>query len=293
MNLIDGKKISDEIRQELAEKVLPLKEAGEMVPGLVTILVGANPASQIYVKMKNKACAKIGMHSEQVNLPAEISQDELLKIVNKYNNDEKFHGILVQLPLPAHIDENVIINAINPEKDVDGFHPVSVGNLVIGNDTLFPCTPYGIVELLKRYEIPTRGKHVVVVGRSNIVGKPVANLLVQKQDGANAIVTIAHSAAPDLAAITRQADILIAAIGRAEMITADMVKENTVVIDVGINRVDAPEREKGYKVVGDVKFDEVSEKASWITPVPGGVGPMTITMLLSNTYKAFKKITGK
>ncbi len=293
MNLIDGKKVSDEIRQELAEKVLPLKEAGEMVPGLVTILVGADPASQIYVKMKNKACAKIGMLSEQLNLPSEISQEELLNIVNKYNADEKFHGILVQLPLPDHIDENVIINAIDPAKDVDGFHPVSVGNLVIGNDTFFPCTPFGIVELLKRYDIPTRGKHVVVVGRSNIVGKPVANLLVQKRDGANAIVTIAHSAAPDLAAITRQADILIAAIGRAEMITADMVKENAVVIDVGINRVDAPEMEKGYKVVGDVKFDEVSEKASWITPVPRGVGPMTITMLLNNTYKAFKKITGK
>ncbi|MCB0743308.1 MAG: bifunctional 5,10-methylenetetrahydrofolate dehydrogenase/5,10-methenyltetrahydrofolate cyclohydrolase, partial [Ignavibacteriae bacterium] len=218
------------------------------------------------------------------------SQDELLKIIDDYNKDDYFHGILVQLPLPKHIDEDKIIEAINPSKDVDGFHPISVGKLIIGKDTFKSCTPFGIMELLKRYKIETKGKHVVVVGRSNIVGKPIANMLVQKEEGANAIVTICHSAAPDISYYTKQADILIAAVGRANLITKEMVKENVVVIDVGINRIKDAESKKGYKIVGDVEFDGVSEKASWITPVPGGVGPMTIAMLLSNTYKAYSLI---
>lgn len=290
MNLIDGKKISDEIKQELEEKVKPLVESGKKVPGLVTILVGEDPASQVYVNSKYKACQKIGMFSKIEKLDASISEQELLDCVNKYNEDESIHGILVQIPLPKHINEDKIIEAIKPEKDVDGFHPISVGNLVIGKETFYPCTPYGIVELLKRYNIETSGKHVVVVGRSNIVGKPIANMMLQKKEGANSIVTICHSAAKDLSYFTKQADILIAAIGRANLITADMVKEGVVVIDVGINRVPDSSIEKGYRIVGDVDFNPVSEKASYITPVPGGVGKMTIAMLLKNTYEAYLKI---
>ena len=224
------------------------------------------------------------------NLNESISEEELLKIIDSYNNEFSYHGILVQLPLPKHIDEDKIIESINPAKDVDGFHPASVGKLVIGKDTFKSCTPYGIMELLKRYNIETKGKHVVVVGRSNIVGKPVANMLVQKEEGANSVVTICHSAAPDLSLFTKQADILIAAVGRANLITKDMVKDDVVVIDVGINRIDDPQSKKGYRLVGDVDFDGVAEKSSYITPVPGGVGPMTIAMLLTNTLKAFNKI---
>ena len=287
MILIDGKKISDEIKNELEEKIKPLQNAGKKVPGLVTILVGEDPASSVYVNMKSKACLKIGMLSKIERLSADTTEEELLRVVNKYNNDPNFHGILVQLPLPKQINEDKIIESIFPEKDVDGFHPSSVGNLVIGKDTFFPCTPFGIVELLKRYNIETKGKHVVVVGRSNIVGKPIANMMLQKKDGANSIVTICHSAASDLTQYTKQADILIAAIGRANFITADMVKDDAVVIDVGINRIDDPSAKKGYRIVGDVDFDNVSKKSSYITPVPGGVGPMTIAMLLWNTYKSF------
>lgn len=290
MNIIDGKKIAADIREELKLKINLLRENKKNVPGLVTIIVGENPASQVYVNMKIKACAEIGMNSKLEKLDENISQDELLKIIDDYNKDDYFHGILVQLPLPKHIDEDKIIEAINPSKDVDGFHPISVGKLVIGKDTFKSCTPFGIMELLKRYKIETKGKHVVVVGRSNIVGKPIANMLVQKEEGANAIVTICHSAAPDISYYTKQADILIAAVGRANLITKEMVKENVVVIDVGINRIKDAESKKGYKIVGDVEFDGVSKKASWITPVPGGVGPMTIAMLLSNTYKAYSLI---
>jgi methylenetetrahydrofolate dehydrogenase (NADP+)/methenyltetrahydrofolate cyclohydrolase len=289
MILIDGKKVSAEIKNELEEKIKPLHDAGEKVPGLVTILVGEDPASSVYVNMKSKACLKIGMLSKIERLSAETTEEELLSVVKKYNNDSNFHGILVQLPLPKQIDEDKIIESILPEKDVDGFHPSNVGNLVIGKDTFFPCTPFGIVELLKRYKIETKGKHVVVVGRSNIVGKPIANMMLQKKEGANSIVTICHSAAGDLSQYTKQADILIAAIGRANFITADMVKDNAVVIDVGINRVEDAEAKKGYKIVGDVDFENVSQKSSYITPVPGGVGPMTIAMLLWNTYKSFLK----
>ncbi len=260
MILIDGKKISDEIKNELEEKIKPLQNAGKKVPGLVTILVGEDPASTVYVNMKSKACLKIGMLSKIERLSADTTEEELLSVVNKYNNDPNFHGILVQLPLPKQINEDKIIESIFPEKDVDGFHPSSVGNLVIGKDTFFPCTPFGIVELLKRYNIETKGKHVVVVGRSNIVGKPIANMMLQKKDGANSIVTICHSAASDLTQYTKQADILIAAIGRANFITADMVRDDAVVIDVGINRIDDPSAKKGYRIVGDVDFENVSKK---------------------------------
>lgn len=289
MQIIDGKKIAADIREELKARLVKLKTEGNKIPGLVTIIVGEDPASKVYVNMKIKACTEVGMYSKLEKLDESISEDELLKIINKYNNDNLFHGILVQLPLPKHIDEDKIIEAISPDKDVDGFHPISVGKLVIGKDTFKSCTPYGIMELLKRYNVETKGKHVVVVGRSNIVGKPIANMLVQKEDGANSIVTICHSAAPDISLYTKQADILIAAVGRANLIKKDMVKEGVVVIDVGINRIKSTETKSGYKLVGDVDFDEVAEKSSFITPVPGGVGPMTIAMLLSNTFKAFDK----
>lgn len=290
MTIIDGKKTALDIRSELKTEIDSLKLKGNKVPGLVTILVGDDPASSIYVKSKNKACAEVEMFSKIEKLDADTSESELIKIIDSYNNDENIHGILVQLPLPKQINEDRIINTIIPSKDVDGFHPVSIGNMVIGNDALYPCTPYGIMELLKRYNIETEGRHVVVVGRSNIVGKPVANLMLQKKKGANAIVTICHSAAKDISTYTKTADIIIAAIGKANFITGDMVKEGAVVIDVGINRIDDSNLPKGYKVVGDVNFEEVSKKASYITPVPGGVGPMTIAMLLSNTYKAYKRI---
>ncbi len=288
MILIDGKKIASEIRNELKEKISQLKVEGKNVPGLVAIIVGDDPASQIYVSSKSKACEEIGMRSKTINLNAEISEEELLSIIKSFNEDKNYHGILVQLPLPKHINEDRVIEAISPKKDIDGFHPISVGNLVIGKDTFASCTPAGIQELLIRYKIDTEGKHLVVVGRSNIVGKPIANIMLQKAKGANSIVTIVHSAAKDISYYTKQADILIAAIGKPEMIKANMVKDGVVVIDVGINRIQDSTKPKGYRIVGDVDFDEVSKKASFITPVPGGVGPMTIAMLLSNTFKAYK-----
>ena len=293
MILIDGKKIALDIRNELKEKISKLKNETGRVPGLVAILVGENPASKIYVSSKAKACEEIGMLSRVERLPENISEVELLATVEKYNSDNNFHGILVQLPLPKHINEDKIIEAISTDKDVDGFHPVSVGKLVIGKDTFIPCTPAGIQELLKRYNIATKGKHVVVLGRSNIVGKPIANILIQKKNFANSIVTICHSAARDLRQFTLQADILIAAIGKPEFVKADMVKEGCVIIDVGINRIDDTNSAKGYRIVGDVDFEDVSPKSSYITPVPGGVGPMTIAMLLTNTYKSFLTADGK
>ena len=289
MILIDGKKIAWEIRQELKHEVDKLKEKGKSLPGLVTILVGENPASKVYVSSKAKACDEIGFLSKIEKLPESTTEDELLWIVQSYNHDKKFHGILVQLPLPKQINESKMINAIAPKKDVDGFHPTSVGNLVIGNDTFFPCTPAGIQELLKRYKIETKGKHVVIVGRSNIVGKPIANIMLQKKEFANAIVTVCHSAAADLKQYTLSADILIAAIGVPNFIKADMVREGTAVTDVGINRVEDSSQAKGYRIVGDVDFENVAPKTSFITPVPGGVGPMTIAMLLQNTFKAYLK----
>jgi len=291
--IIDGKKIAADIREELKQRIDLLKSEKKEVPGLVTILVGNNPASQSYVSSKAKSCIEIGMHSKIEKLDESISENELVDLVESYNKHMDYHGILVQLPLPKHIDESRIIQSIDPAKDVDGFHPVNVGKIMIGMDTLFPCTPYGIIELLIRYGIKTSGKHVVVIGRSNIVGKPVANMLLQKKEGANAIVTVCHSAAQDISDFTKKADILIAAIGRANFVTANMVKEGAVVIDVGINRIEDPYSKKGYKVVGDVDFDSVEKKASFITPVPGGVGPMTIAMLLKNTFNAYTNIVNR
>lgn len=287
--IIDGKKIADELKSELKVEIEELKQKTGSVPGLVTILVGSSPASLSYVNSKLKYCHELGMKSALENLDESIPEKELLGIIEKYNTDPEFHGILVQLPLPKHICEEKVIEAINPKKDVDGFHPISIGNLVIGKDTFFPCTPYGIVELIIRYGIETKGKHVVVVGRSNIVGKPIANMMLQKKEGANSIVTICHSAAKDLKEYTKSADILIAAIGVPGFIKGDMVKDGVVVIDVGINRVEDTTAKKGYRIAGDVDFESVEKKASYITPVPGGVGLMTVAMLMKNTVKAYKK----
>ena len=284
---IDGKETAEFVRNELKSKVEALSSGGK-TPGLAVVLVGNNPASEVYVRSKGKAAEKAGIRAITERYPADISEEKLLSVIDRLNNDPEWNGILVQLPLPGHIDEQKVIEAIRPEKDVDCFHPFNVGRLVIGMSVFDPCTPAGIVELLHRYQIDPAGQHVVILGRSNIVGKPLANLLVQKAKGANAIVTVAHSRAKDIAALTREADILVAAIGVPEFVKKNMVKPGAVVIDVGINRVDAPETEKGYKLVGDVAFDEVSEIASFITPVPGGVGPMTIALLLKNTVKAFE-----
>jgi methylenetetrahydrofolate dehydrogenase (NADP+)/methenyltetrahydrofolate cyclohydrolase len=289
MTIIDGKKIAQDIRNELKSDIEKLKTSGKNIPGLVAILVGENPASEIYVKSKAKACEEIGMKAKTERYPADMKEGELLSLIDSYNKNREYHGILVQLPLPNQIDEDKVIEAVSPQKDVDGFHPISVGNLVIGKPAFRSCTPAGIQELLIRYNIETKGKHVVVLGRSNIVGKPIANILLQKKEFANSIVTVCHSAAPDVSYYTKQADILIAAIGSANFVKGNMVKEGVVVIDVGINRVEDKSAKKGYRVVGDVDFNEVSKKASFITPVPGGVGPMTIAMLLKNTYEAYLK----
>jgi methylenetetrahydrofolate dehydrogenase (NADP+)/methenyltetrahydrofolate cyclohydrolase len=286
MTIIDGKKISQEIKDEVKASVVKMKSERGFVPGLVVILVGENPASQSYVKSKGKACEELGIYSVTERVSVTISESDLLAMVEKYNNDKNIHGILVQLPLPKHIDEQKVIEAISPAKDVDGFHPVSIGKMVIGIDTFYSATPYGIVELMKRYSINPSGKHVVVVGRSNIVGKPIANMLLQKKEWANAIVTIAHTGTKDISYYTKQADILIAAIGKPNAITKEMVKPGAVVIDVGINRIDDATMKTGTRLVGDVDFENVKEIASAITPVPGGVGPMTIAMLMMNTLKA-------
>ena len=289
MILLDGKKTAQEIRTELKTAIDKLKAKGKKVPGLVAILVGNDPASEIYVNSKAKDCNEIGMKTVTEKRDASISENELLELIQSYNNNNNFHGILVQLPLPKHVDEDKVIEAISPQKDVDGFHPMSVGKLVIGKETFRSCTPAGIQELLIRYNIDTKGKHVVVLGRSNIVGKPITNIMLQKKEHANSIVTICHSATKDISYYTKQADILIAAIGRAKFVKADMVNDGVVVVDVGINRIDDATAKKGYRVVGDVDFDEVSKKASYITPVPGGVGLMTRAMLLKNTYTAYLK----
>ena len=290
--IIDGNKIAETIRGELATEIEKLKNEHGVTPGLATVLVGENPASEVYVRMKNKAAHAIGIFSEQHNLPVDVPEEELLKLVEDLNLNDKIHGILVQLPLPDHIDEHKILNTILPEKDVDGFHPVNMGKLLIGEKGFRPCTPYGVQKMLVYSGIKLEGAKVVVVGRSNIVGKPIANMLLQKQDEANATVTVCHSRTKDLPSVTREADILIAAMGRPEFITADMVGEGAVVIDVGVNRVDDASKKRGYKLVGDVKFDEVSKKCKAISPVPGGVGPMTITMLLYNTVESAKNRLG-
>jgi methylenetetrahydrofolate dehydrogenase (NADP+)/methenyltetrahydrofolate cyclohydrolase len=284
--IIDGKQVAAQIRAELQKEIDELKNKHGVTPGLAVILVGENPASQVYVRSKNKTAHEIGIYSEQHNLDAATPESELLTLIDKLNKDPKIHGILVQLPLPEQIDEKKVLNRIHPDKDVDGFHPMNLGRMMVGEPLFLPCTPYGVQKLLAYSNVDTEGKHVVVVGRSNIVGKPVANMLLQKAKDANATVTVCHSRTKDLPAVTRQADILIAAIGVPEFVTGDMVKEGVVVIDVGVNRIEDASAPKGTRLVGDVKFDEVSEKAAAITPVPGGVGPMTITMLLYNTVQS-------
>lgn len=280
--IISGAEIAEQIRQELRKDIASLKEKG-VTPGLAVVLVGEDPASQSYVRMKGKACEELGLFSQTIVKPADTSEEELLALIDSLNADPRIHGILVQLPLPKHIDENKVILRIDPNKDVDGFHPINVGKMLIGEPGFLPCTPHGIQEMLIRSGVDPEGKHVVVVGRSNIVGKPVAAILVQKRKGANATVTIAHSRTRDLASITRSADILVAAMGSPQFIKADMVREGAVVIDVGSNLIDDPSAKRGYRWVGDVDFEAVKEKASAITPVPGGVGPMTIVMLMKNT----------
>lgn len=285
--VISGKEVAAQIRAEIKAEVDELKQKHNAVPGLVTILVGENPASVSYVTAKNKTAKELGFNSIQDNQPEDITEEQLLALVDKYNKDDSIHGILVQLPLPKHIDANKVLYAINPDKDVDGFHPVNVGRLVIGEAIFKPCTPAGIQELLIRGGAQISGADVVVVGRSNIVGKPIANMLLQKGEGANATVTVVHTGTRDIAAHTRRADILIVAAGKPKAVTADMVKEGAAVIDVGVNRIGTTPEGKA-KLCGDVDFEPVKEKASLITPVPGGVGPMTITMLMKNTLEAFK-----
>lgn len=289
MTIIDGKQLSETIKKEIAEEVAALKAAGKKIPHLVAVLVGENPASQSYVSSKVKSCEQVGFQSTLVRRDASISEAELLAIVDDLNRDPSVDGFIVQLPLPKHIDENKVILAIDPRKDVDGFHPVNFGRMAQGLPCFIPATPFGILQMLERYQIPTDGRHCVVVGRSNIVGTPISILLSRKSKIGNCTVTLTHSRTKDLPAETRRADILIAAIGIPEFVKGDWVKEGVVVIDVGINRVDDPSAKKGYRIVGDVAFDEVAPKSSFITPVPGGVGLLTVTSLLMNTLKAAGK----
>ena len=286
--IIDGKQAAAQMRAELKEKVSQLKAKG-VTPGLAVILVGEDPASKSYVTAKEKACEEIGMHSNDNRLPATTTQDELLALIAKYNNDPKIHGILVQLPLPKHINENAVLLAVDPSKDVDGFHPINVGRMVVGQDAYLPCTPHGVVQLLLRNGVKLDGAEVVIVGRSNIVGKPLANMLIQKSKTGNATVTVCHTRTKNIAEHIKRADIVIAAAGRPNTITADMVKDGAVVIDVGVNRIEDATKKTGFRLVGDVDFEALKEKASLITPVPGGVGPMTITMLLYNTVQSAEK----
>jgi methylenetetrahydrofolate dehydrogenase (NADP+)/methenyltetrahydrofolate cyclohydrolase len=276
----------------MKQEVIDLKEKHGITPGLAVVLVGEDPASVVYVRNKKRGCEELGINSFEHKLEASATEDEVLAIVEKLNHDDQVHGILVQLPLPKQISDAKVLNAILPEKEVDGFHPVNVGKMLIGEPCFLPCTPHGVQELLLRSGNSPDGKHVVVVGRSNIVGKPVMAILMQKKEGANATVTVCHSRTKNLAEITRQADILIAAIGQPEMVKADMVSDGVVVIDVGVNRVEDHAAKRGFRLVGDVDFDAVKEKASAITPVPGGVGPMTITMLLKNTIESARRTIG-
>jgi methylenetetrahydrofolate dehydrogenase (NADP+) / methenyltetrahydrofolate cyclohydrolase len=288
-SVIDGKKISEQIKSEIKGEVIILKEKYSKVPGLAVILVGEDPASQVYVRNKGRACEACGFYSITEKLSADVDEQVLYKKIDELNIDSKINGILVQLPLPKKFNESKVIQLIDPKKDVDGLHPISIGKLVSGLPTFYCCTPYGIQELLKRSNINPAGKHVVVVGRSNIVGKPIANILLQKKEWANAVVTITHTGAKDISYYTKQADILIAAVGVPEIIKGNMIKDGAVVIDVGINRVEDSSTRNGYRLVGDVEYKTAFEKASFITPVPGGVGPMTIAMLMKNTLQAFKE----
>jgi len=288
-NLIDGNAIGTTMRAELAGDITKLKKAG-VTPGLAVVLVGDNPASQVYVRMKGKACEEAGLYHETISLPKDTSEADLMGLLERLNANPKIHGILVQLPLPKQIDTNRALHRIDPRKDVDGFHPENVGKVVAGDPSGFrPATPYGVQQLLIRTGVETKGAHAVIVGRSNIVGRPMAALLLHDGPGGNATVTVCHSRTRNIEQHTRQADILIVAIGKPEFISGDMVKPGAVVIDVGVNRVDDPSRKQGYRLVGDVKFQEAKQVASAITPVPGGVGPMTITMLLYNTVQAARQ----
>jgi methylenetetrahydrofolate dehydrogenase (NADP+) / methenyltetrahydrofolate cyclohydrolase len=291
--ILDGVPLADAIRAEVAEAVKKYRGSGRQ-PGLAVVIVGDNPASQVYVKAKGKACDEAGMHSETIRLPADVSEAALLATVERLNADPRIHGFLVQLPLPPHINGERVLNAVNPAKDVDGFHPVNVGKLSIGDPTaLKPATPFGVQQMLIRSGIETKGAHAVVVGRSNIVGKPMASLLIQPGKGGDATVTVCHSKSRDLPGVCRSADLLVVAIGKPEFVTADMVRPGATVIDVGINRVDDPTQPKGYRIVGDVAYGPVAEVAGAITPVPGGVGRMTIAMLLRNTLQAFEQADGR
>jgi len=290
--IIDGKQVAADMQAELKKEVAKLKKQG-IVPGLGVILVGEDPASQSYVTAKERACAELGIYSDDNRLPADTTQKDLIALINRMNADPKINGILVQLPLPKHLDESEVLLAINPDKDVDGFHPTNIGKMVAGQAAFLPCTPHGVIQLLQRSGVKIEGSHVVIVGRSNIVGKPVANMLIQKNKDGNATVTVCHTKTKDLAHHTRQADIIIAAAGRPNTITADMVKDGVVIIDVGVNRIKDASKKSGYRLAGDVDFEKVKEKASLITPVPGGVGPMTITMLLYNTTESAKRAAGK
>jgi methylenetetrahydrofolate dehydrogenase (NADP+)/methenyltetrahydrofolate cyclohydrolase len=289
--IIDGKQVAADMRAELKEEVAKLKEQG-IVPGLGVILVGEDPASNSYVTAKERTCEELGIYSDDNRLPEETTQQELLALVEKMNNDPKINGILVQLPLPKHLNEAEVLLAIDPDKDVDGFHPMNVGKMMVGEKAFLPCTPHGVIHLLLRSGVTIEGANVAIVGRSNIVGKPLANMLIQKNATGNATVTVCHTRTKDLADKTKQADIVIAAAGRPNMVTADMVKEGVVVIDVGVNRVEDATKKRGYRLVGDVDFEAVKEKASLITPVPGGVGPMTITMLMFNTVESATRAAG-
>lgn len=286
MKIIDGKEIANQIKEELKKEVAALIDADRKAPHLAAVLVGDDPASQTYVNSKEKACKRIGMTSSIYRLPETTTEEELLETVDFLNKDEEVDGFIVQLPLPDHINEDKVIQRISPTKDVDGFHPVNLGRMMLGQPAFLPATPHGIMQLLERSNIETEGKHCVVLGRSNIVGTPVSVLMSRKANPGNATVTLCHSRTKNLKDIIKDADILIAAIGKQEFVTADMVKDNAVVIDVGIHRVEDTSKKKGYRLTGDVAFDEVSKKVAAITPVPGGVGPMTIAMLLWNTYKA-------
>ncbi len=289
--IIDGKSTAERVRNELRTAIEDLKQAGH-TPGLAVVLVGEDPASRVYVNSKVKACEELGIYSQKWALPAQTSQEELLRLIDQLNRDERIHGILVQSPPPPHIDEAAVVLSIDPRKDVDGFHPVNVAKLVLEDSSGFvPCTPLGCMELLKQYGVSTQGKHAVIIGRSMIVGKPMAHLLMSK--AANATVTIAHSRTHDLAGLCRTADILVAAVGRPGLVTAPFIKPGAVVLDVGINRVEDASRPRGYRIVGDVEFDSVAPLCSAITPVPGGVGPMTIAMLMANTVKACRQITAR
>jgi len=289
--IIDGKQVAADMRAEIKDEVAKLKEQG-VVPGLGVILVGEDPASQSYVRAKERACEEAGIYSDDNRLPAETTQEDLIALVRKMNKDPKINGILVQLPLPKGLSEAEVLLTIDPDKDVDGFHPMNVGKMMVGEKAFLPCTPHGVIQLLLRSGVKIEGANAVIVGRSNIVGKPLANMLIQKNAKGNATVTVCHTRTKDLPHYTKQADIVIAAAGRPNTITADMVKEGVVVIDVGVNRVEDASKKKGYRLVGDVDFEGVKEKASLITPVPGGVGPMTITMLLYNTVESAKRAAG-